>query len=128
MAPHPHPPQPRVCYGPHPGPLTLQLDPDEIKKHDLCLRYKTAAERAFQRDFRLLEQFCKAHPAAPTPKPAEPEPASNPKPQARLTVVGEDPTSPTGLTLLLENIGGVETRPRTPYYPPPESPPNRPPP
>jgi hypothetical protein len=108
------------------GRSPFNWTPDEIKQHDLCLRYATTAERAFQREFRLLEQFRKLHPAAPTPKPAEPEPA--PKPQARLIVTGEDPTSPTGLTLLLENIGGVETRPLTPYYPPPESLPGRPPP
>ena len=106
------------------GRSPFNWTPDEIKKNDLCLRYKSAAERAFQRDFRLFEQFRKLHPAAAAQKPAEPGPA--PKPQARLTVVGEDPTSPTGLTLLLENIGGVETRPLTPYYPPPESLPGRP--
>ena len=103
------------------GRSPFNWTPDEIKKHDLCLRYATTAERAFQREFRLLEQFCKAHPAAPAQKPAEPERA--PKPQARLIVTGEDPTSPTGLTLLLQNIGGVETRPLTPYYPPDHSPP-----
>jgi hypothetical protein len=40
--------------------------------------------------------------------------------------VGEDPTSPTGLTLLLQNIGGVEDTVQRPYYPPPESPRNPP--
>jgi len=111
------------------GRSPFNWTPDEIKKHDLCLRYKTAAERAFQRDFRLLEQFRKLHPAVESrpaaPAEPDPKPKPDPKPQARLTVVGEDPTSPTGLTLLLENIGGVETRPLTPYYPPPgESPPS----
>jgi hypothetical protein len=101
--------------------------PDQIKKHDLCLRYATAAERAFQREFRLLEQFRKLHPAVET-RPAEPAAPAEPdsKPKTRLTVVGEDPTSPTGLTLLLQNIGGVEDTVQRPYYPPPESPRNPP--
>jgi hypothetical protein len=102
------------------GRSPFNWTPDEIKKHDLCLRYKTAAERAFQREFRLLEQFRKLHPTV------ESHPDSQPKPQATLTVVGEDPTSPTGLTLLLENVGGVENTVKRPYYPPPESPPGRP--
>jgi len=107
------------------GRSPFNWTPDEIKKHDLCLRYATTAERAFQREFRLLEQFRKLHPSAEN-RPAAPEPKL--KPQARLIVTGEDPTSPTGLTLLLENVGGVETRPQRPYYPPPESPPGGPPP
>jgi hypothetical protein len=44
---------------------------DQIKKHDLMLRYKTTAERSFQREFRLLEQFCKIH------KPTAPEENEN---------------------------------------------------
>jgi hypothetical protein len=105
------------------GRSPFNWTPDEIKKYDLCLRYKTAAERAFQREFRLLEQFRKLHPAVES-RPANPDS----KPQARLTVVGEDPTSPTGLTLLLQNIAGVEDTVQRPYYPPPDSPPSRPPP
>jgi hypothetical protein len=111
------------------GRSPFNWTPDEIKKHDLCLRYATAAERAFQREFRLLEQFCKLHPAAPAHKPADPEPeGGSAASRARLTVVGEDPTSPTGLTLLLENIGGVENTTQRPYYPPAQSAPDRSPP
>ena len=103
--------------------------PEYIKKHDLLLRYRTTAERSFQRTFRLLEQFCKLHPAAPAHKPADPEPeGGSAASRARLTVVGEDPTSPTGLTLLLENIGGVENTTQRPYYPPAQSAPDRSPP
>jgi len=48
--------------------------PEEIKKHDLLLRYKTTAERGFQRDYRLLEQHYKAH----QPKPAAAKPKAKP--------------------------------------------------
>jgi hypothetical protein len=44
-------------------------DPSEIKAHDLMLRYKTAAERAFQRDYRLLEHHYKTHKPAPVQEP-----------------------------------------------------------
>ncbi len=44
--------------------------PDQIKKYDLSLRYKTAAERAFQREFRLLEQYYKTHRPAKATLPA----------------------------------------------------------
>ncbi len=99
--------------------------PEYIKKHDLLLRYRTTAERSFQRTFRLLEQFCKSHPTTPkSPKPAEPEP----EPDQVFRVVGEDPDSPTGLTLCFEIINGVETPVPRPYYPPAQSAPDRSPP
>jgi hypothetical protein len=31
-----------------------------MRRHDLPLRYKTTAERAFQREFRQLEQYVKS--------------------------------------------------------------------
>ena len=46
--------------------------PEQIKMHDLMLRYVTAAERKFQREYRLLEAHYKSHklfPPAPTPDP-----------------------------------------------------------
>jgi hypothetical protein len=46
------------------GVSPFNWTPDQIKKHDLNLRYKTAAERAFQREYRLLEQHYKVHPPA----------------------------------------------------------------
>jgi len=61
--------------------------PDYIKKHDLLLRYKTTAERSFQRTFRLLEQFCKLHPSA---KNAPDAPTTSPdvSPGFRLSEIG----------------------------------------
>jgi len=115
--------------------------PDQVKKYDLMLRYKTTAERAFQREFRLLEQFCKLHPSvdsgstastctkcrpAGTAGPTTADPASEPR--TELLIVGEDPDSPTGLTVLHEVIGGVENTVPRPYYPPPGSPPGHSPP
>ncbi len=35
--------------------------PEQLRKHDLMMRYKTAAERCFQREYRQLEQHFKAH-------------------------------------------------------------------
>jgi hypothetical protein len=96
--------------------------PEYIKKHDLLLRYRTTAERSFQRTFRLLEQFCKLHPAAPTPRPAAPD--SDPEPEA--LILGEDPDSPTGLVVAFEMINGVETPVPRPYYPRNGSPPRPP--
>ena len=94
--------------------------PEYIKKHDLLLRYRTTAERSFQRTFRLLEQFCKLHSVVPKPpKAAKPEPEPDPV----FRVIGEDPTSPTGLTILHEVINGVENTTLRPYYPPPNAPP-----
>ena len=104
-----------------PGLSPTHWTPDYIKKHDLFLRYKTTAERGFQRTFRLLEQFCKSHPnegrpAEPAPaKPAEPEPEEEPEPE--LLILGEDPTSPTGTSILHEVINGVANTTVRPYYP-----------
>jgi hypothetical protein len=50
---------------------------DQIKSHDLVMRYKTAAERAFQRDYRLLEHHYKTHPPATKAQESKP-----PKPSA----------------------------------------------
>ncbi len=47
--------------------------PDEIKTHDLILRYLTAAERRFQREYRLLEHHWKSH-HKPQPIKAAPQP------------------------------------------------------
>jgi hypothetical protein len=45
--------------------------PEQVKQHELALRYKNAADRAYQREFRMLEQYYKTH----CPKPAAPQPA-----------------------------------------------------
>jgi hypothetical protein len=50
--------------------------PHEIKMHDLLLRYKTGAERGFQREYRLLEQHYKIHRPVPAAKEPSPEPAA----------------------------------------------------
>ncbi len=105
--------------------------PDQIKKHDLMLRYKTSAERAFQREFRLLEQFCKLHPSGETrpaaPASTKPAPPA-PEPDSDFLLVGEDPDSPTGYIVLHEIIKGVENTVERPYYPPSDAPPSRSPP
>ena len=93
------------------GGSTLNWTPDQIKQHDLALRYKTAAERTFQREFRLLEQFYKAHCPKPAPeaapKPKEEEKEEEPPlaedPERRgpaIVFTVEDPSSPTGYRVL----------------------------
>jgi hypothetical protein len=59
--------------------------PPEVKKdHELAMRYKTAAERAFQREYRLLEQHYKTHHANAEPakaKSSKTEESTKPKPE-----------------------------------------------
>jgi len=80
---------------------------DQVKKHDLMLRYKAAAERAFQREYRLLEQHYKIHrpakgssavkeSAAKEAAAQEPDPVDS----NTLTFAEEDPNSPTGYTVI----------------------------
>jgi len=83
------------------GGSTFNWTPDQIKHHDLALRYKTAAERSFQREFRLLEQFYKAHHPKPAKEPAPKEEKEQKEEQEpdlgpAVVFVEEDPTSPTG--------------------------------
>jgi hypothetical protein len=42
------------------GPIAA-WQPHEVKNYDLILRYLTAAERRFQREYRLLEHHWKTH-------------------------------------------------------------------
>jgi len=56
------------------NPNVFEWQPHEQKQHDLALRYLTTAERRFQREFRMLEQFYTKRgqpPAAPKPTRAE---------------------------------------------------------
>jgi len=77
---------------------------DEIKTHDLLLRYKTTAERSFQRDVRALEEHYRLH----HPKKLEPKVAD--KPKASLTIMGVDRSSPTGYSLIREMVEGKEIK------------------
>ena len=52
--------------------------PEQIKKHDLMLRYRSAAERSFHREYRALETHYKIHNLLPKPKP-EPKSEANPE-------------------------------------------------
>ena len=57
------------------NPNVFEWQPHEQKQHDLALRYLTAAERRFQREFRMLEQFYSKHGGQPAgvPKPTRAE-------------------------------------------------------
>jgi hypothetical protein len=101
------------------GGSSINWRPEQIKQYDLALRYKTSAERSFQREYRLLEQFYKARPPKPAEEPAarqtvpqEPE-AHNPEAKERdfgppITFTVEDPASPTGFTEILTCYNGRE--------------------
>jgi hypothetical protein len=71
----------------HGNPPITAWEPHELKAHDLVSRYLTAAERRFQRDYRLLELHSKSHhkPAPEPNKPTkQPEPEfSNQMPEIR---------------------------------------------
>ena len=42
---------------------------EQVKKHDLMLRYRSAAERSFHREYRALEMHYKIHNLLPKPEP-----------------------------------------------------------
>jgi hypothetical protein len=86
------------------GRAPYDWNADEIKIHDLLLRYKTTAERSFQRDVRALDQHYRVH----CPKKLEPKATEKPKPS--LTIIGVDRNSPTGYSLVREMIDGKESR------------------
>ena len=106
-----------------PGLSPTRWTPNYIKKHDLFLRYKTTAERGFQRTFRLLEQFCKSHPnesrpAEPAPaKPAESEPVGKKSPNPNSSSSAKIPPVPPAPSILHEVINGVANTTVRPYYP-----------
>jgi hypothetical protein len=100
-----------------PGLSPSNWTPEYIKKHELFLRYRTTAERSFQRTFRLLEQFCKAHPNEC--RPAEPAPT-----EAELgPLLGPGYEPEAGLLVLHEVINGVENTVLRPWFRPPDAPP-----
>jgi hypothetical protein len=83
----------------------------QIKNHDLLLRYKTAAERAFQSQFNQLQQCLKSpnftpKPDLPSDSPPTPtsestsEPEPDPEPITR--IITKSSTSPTGYIALDE--------------------------
>ncbi len=86
------------------GRAPYDWNADEIKIHDLLLRYKTTAERSFQRDVRALDQHYRVH----CPKKLEPKATEKPKPS--LTIIGVDRNSPTGYSLVREMVEGKEYR------------------
>ena len=62
--------------------------PEQIKMHDLLLRYKGNAERSFHREYRALETHYKIHNLLPKPEPEEePEPVSPPQSWVDIEIV-----------------------------------------
>ena len=57
--------------------------PEQIKMHDLMLRYRGSAERSFHREYRALEAHYKIHNLLPKPEP-KPEPAAQSKPMPEI--------------------------------------------
>jgi hypothetical protein len=79
-------------------------------------RYKTAAERCFQREYRQLEQHYKAHPPAPPEQTAEEKAAAEAAAAEAAELANycpvdftvEDLTSPTGVSLGMRSGGNDE--------------------
>jgi hypothetical protein len=74
-------------YG-HGSPPIAAWQPHEIKNHDLILRYLTAAERRFQREYRMLEHHWKTHHKT-IPEPKQPEPEA-PRPMPEILFVNNE--------------------------------------
>jgi hypothetical protein len=76
----------------HGNPPITGWVPVELKDHDLVTRYLTAAERRFQREYRMLEHHWKSHhKPAPEPKkaPKQPEPEP-PKKQRKILFINNE--------------------------------------
>lgn len=97
--------------------------PEEIKKHDLLLRYKNSAERSFLRENRALEQHYKLHPPPPPPEPPTPAVTTDHNDDDEdpgLTILTADPECPTGYRILCEIKDGRESHENkgNPFTPP----------
>ena len=94
--------------------------PEEIKMHDLLLRYKNTADRGFHREHRALEQYVKSTAPKPNPNPQAAQPEQQPPQLKPFTLVGADPKSPTGYRILkhIENGREVVEMRGQPYTPP----------
>ena len=108
------------------GRSPFNWTPEEVKMHDLHLRYKTAADRAFHRENRALQQHLtfkhqqkrwQREEQEASAASAEPAPATHPK-VPPFTVIAIDPESPTGYSIVSEIIDGVEYNNRRPVVPP----------
>jgi len=64
----------------HGGPPIGGWQPDEVKTHDLILRYLTTAERRFKSEYRMLEHHFKTH---HKPQKQAPQPSPEPQPEER---------------------------------------------
>ena len=73
------------------NPNVYEWQPHDQKQHDLALRYLTTAERRFQREFRMLEQFYTKHgqPAA-APEPTRAEEAAGARAQEDEDLAADD--------------------------------------
>ena len=91
-----------------------------MRRHDLPLRYKTTAERAFQREFRQLEQYVKSQ------KLREKADAKEKTQREEATQAAQPPN--LGFTAPLHMInavtGEVRTTPGSPIIHPPWVPKN----
>ena len=66
-----------VCHG---NPPIGGWQPEEIKTHDLILRYLTTAERRFKSEYRMLEHHFKTH---HKPQTQASQPSPEPQPEER---------------------------------------------
>ena len=94
----------------HVEPPIYDWNPEKIKQYELIQRYLTAAERRFQREYRLLEHHWKAH---PEPSPQAAKPASKPQPEP------EPPQTEMPEVLFINNETGEALDTHGNYFPPP---------
>jgi hypothetical protein len=73
----------------HGHPPVTAWTPWELKSHDLVTRYLTAAERKFQREYRLLEHHWKTH-HLPEPKKSTKQPDPDPQPMPKIRYINNE--------------------------------------
>jgi hypothetical protein len=76
------------------GTSAFNFTAEQTKIYERLLRYKNSAERCFQREFRMTEQFFKSH-RPPVSKNFVPEPGP-----IDLAITVEDPTHPAGYRIV----------------------------
>jgi hypothetical protein len=82
------------------GQSPLDWTPEQLKMHELMLRYKNGAERSFHREYRALETFYKIHNLLPKPPQPEPEEEEIPELLVELAPIEE----------ILKNIAKTRSR------------------
>lgn len=95
---------------------------DQVKEHDLCMRYKTSAERTVQREYRMLEHHWHTHCKHLHPKKDQPsQPPPDPKPEPEAEVPESNPAADRKMPglIVINNETGESIDSEGRYTPPP---------